>query len=343
MNAQQIEQLISGGAFPGEGKAVERMETHISWVLLSGRFAYKIKKPIQYPFLDFSTLEKRRYYCERELELNRRLTADMYLAVLPIRKADGRWLLGGEGGEVVDYAVQMRRQDTARQMNRLLERNEVTERDMRDLARQLARFHASATVIREPLNKSAMQDDFADIAKVQPFLAIHLGEPAAGAIAEAIQYSDHFLGAHKDRLRERIEEGFVIDGHGDLHSKNIFLPADSPAVIFDCIEFSDHFRQVDVLNELAFFCMDLDFYNSSKLAAPFLEAYFSEHPAMLTAEDQLIFSYYKLYRANVRVKVNALKTMQSPDEKEMKRRIFLVEQYLRLLRKYLSNVEAEVT
>lgn len=316
------------------------METHISWVILTQNYAFKIKKPLKYPFLDFSTLAKRKYYCQRELELNRRLTEGMYLAVLPIREQGAKITVGGESGRIVDYAVQMTRQDTDRQMNLLLEAGRVSKKDMRELARQMADFHAGAKIIQTAFDRESTLEDFADLAKVQPFLAIHLGERAAGVITQAIDYAGFFLAEHEGRFQERGQMGFVVDGHGDLHSKNIFLPEDGPAIVFDCIEFSDHFREVDVLNELAFFAMDLDFYGRPDLELAFLNAYLAYHPVLQTDEDQQIYDYYKLYRANVRVKINALKTMQSPDGEEMMQRMGLAKAYLALLEKYLAEVTA---
>lgn len=341
MNRQQIQQIIERQAFPDNPAEAQLMETHISWVILTRNYAFKIKKPMKYPFLDFSTLAKRKHYCERELILNRRLAKDMYLAVLPIRAGGEQFVIGGESGRIVDYAVQMTRQDNDRQMNLLLEAGRVSKKDMRELARQIAGFHAGARVIQTAFDRDSMLDDFADLSKVQPFLAIHLGERAAGLITQAIDYAAWFLTEHEERFRERIRLGFVVDGHGDLHSKNIFLPEEGPAVVFDCIEFSDHFREVDVLNELAFLGMDLDLYGRSDLEAAFLRAYLDRHQVLQTPEDQQIYLYYKLYRANVRVKINALKTMQSPDETEMKQRMVLTKDYLALLEKYLAEVTAD--
>lgn len=341
MNRQQIQEIIERGVFPDTPAQAELMETHISWVILTQDHAFKIKKPVKYPFLDFSTVAKRKYYCEREVALNRRLTQGMYLAVLPIRVRKERFVIGGESGRVVDYAVQMIRQNNDRQMNLLLETGRVSGEDMQDLARQIADFHAGARVVQTAFDRESMLDDFADLSKVQPFLAIRLGERAAGVIAKAIDYAGSFLTEHEDRFRERIQMGFVVDGHGDLHSKNIFLPEGGPAVIFDCIEFSDHFREVDVLNELAFLGMDLDLYGRSDLEAAFLRAYLDRHQVLHTPEDRQIYLYYKLYRANVRVKINALKTMQSPDEMETRQRMGLTKDYLGLLEKYLAKATAD--
>ena len=176
--------------------------------------------------------------------------------------------------------------------------------------------------------------DFADILIVKDFLSKELGDKAGEKIESAVAFSKQFLTKYRSRFEERQKMGFTIDGHGDLHSRNIFL-LDEP-VIFDCIEFNDHFRQVDVLSEIAFFCMDLDFYGKRELELHFLDKYLIEYPCIFTEEDHLIFEYYKLYRANVRTKVNALKAIQTKDGKERKYRLKLTGDYFFLMREYLS-------
>ena len=336
MNAQQIQQIINDRAFPDVPDGVQLMETHISWVILTKNFAFKIKKPLKYPFLDFLTLGKRNYYCHREIELNRRLTQDMYLKVLPIRIYKGKASIGGEKGKVLDFAVMMKRIDISRQMNVLLEAGCVNDLDMKRIAGQLTDFHKQAEVVKKELDLDAMQEDFADILSVRPFIDRKLGKTATEILEDSVSFSKHFLKTHATRLVERHQKGFVIDGHGDLHSKNIFLPEGGSAIIFDCIEFSDHFRQVDILNELAFFCMDLDFYNRSDLGASFLKYYKQEYPIFIRKEDWAIFRYFKLYRANVRVKINALKSEQEDDHREVKKRSGMVDAYFKLFERYLT-------
>ena len=280
-------------------------------------------------------LKKRKFYCEKELILNQRLTKDMYLAVVPIRKDGGSIAMEGTSGEVIDYAVKMRRMDESRQMNILLENGQVTNEHIAQIADQLAGFHKNAERIKGMPDIDAMKADFADILKVKNFIGQNIGSMGTKVLEEAVVFSEQFLNKHATRLQERHEKGFTIDGHGDLHSKNILL-LDQP-VIFDCIEFSDHFRQVDVLNELAFFCMDLDFYGQTDLATVFLKNYFSKHPCLFDEADHHIFKYYKLYRANVRAKVNALKAMQTTDTDELKKRLNLVKAYLDLMKRYIAS------
>jgi aminoglycoside phosphotransferase family enzyme len=141
MTKEQINKLILEGNSPGSCNKPELIETHISWVFLCDQFVYKIKKPIHYSFLDFSTVEKRKYYCQKEIELNRRLTEDIYLDVQPVNKLSDQFFIGNEEGEVIDYAVRMRKLDRDKQMNELLINDKVTETDIQNLSKKIANFH----------------------------------------------------------------------------------------------------------------------------------------------------------------------------------------------------------
>lgn len=342
MDTIHIQNILKNKAFPDVGGEVRLIETHISWVILTQNFAYKIKKPMRYSFLDFSTLGKRKFYCERELELNQRLAENMYLSVVPIRRGKKGAVIEGTDGEVMDYAVKMKRMDESRQMNILLENSEVKTEHIYNIAEKLSTFHAFTDNIETPIKISTMAEDFADILKVKRFIGKNLGQNVADKIDQSVVFSNAFLKKYAERIKERHAQGFTIDGHGDLHSKNIFLLDESEgyqSVIFDCIEFNDHFRQVDVLSELAFFCMDLDFYGKEDLEMLFLQNYLLKYPCIFNEADRQIFQYYKLYRANVRVKINALKAMQTMDEKELKKRMELVEDYFLLMKRYLVDLE----
>jgi len=310
MTSEELHSLLQNGRFPFPAPKRQLIETHISWVILSDSYAYKIKKPIDYSFLDFSTLEKRHYYCLRELELNRRLTEGMYLDVLPIRQEAGAFTLMGKQGSVVEYALLMRRMDNTRQMDKLLSRGLVTRTHMLQIARRLAAFHRNAERVPGAEEAEMLYADFADLNSVSDAVSGILGADAAAAVRSVVAFAGDFLHRHRRRLRRRHQLGWVIDGHGDLHSRNILL-LDKP-VIFDCIEFNDQLRTLDVLNEIAFFCMDLDYFGFPRLAEAFRTDYLNRMAAVQTAADRELFQYYKLYRANVRLKVNCLRSMQ-PD------------------------------
>ena len=147
MIQEQINSLLLEGEFPEVSAEKELIETHISWVLICHRFVYKIKKPIKYSFLDFSTLEKRKKYCKREIELNKRLTDDIYLDVVPIYRLNDHYKIGGKEGTVVDYAVRMLKMDRAKQMDQLLVQNKVTRSDIQNLPKKIAVFHGNTIII----------------------------------------------------------------------------------------------------------------------------------------------------------------------------------------------------
>ncbi len=337
MTSPQIHNLITSRYFIEKYGAAKLVETHISWVLLARNFVFKIKKPLYYSFLDFSTLEKRKYYCEHELTLNRRLTDGMYLAVVPIREKGSQIIIGDGEGEILDYAVKMKRMDETRQMNLLLEKGEVTLNHLDQLADLLANFHEKALIIKAPTNTASLQEDFADILKTSDFIGKTIGKDKATVIENSVAFSATFLKKHAAKILERHRQGFTIDGHGDLYSQNIFLPVNGKPIIFDCIEFSDHFRHLDVLNELAFFCMDLEYYGKPDLAEYFLEKYNLLNPSLFNQEDNNLFRYYKLYRANVRAKIGALKAMQMTDELLLTKQLKFVKNYLSLMERYMQE------
>jgi len=320
------------------GETVQHVaETHISWVVLTGAHAYKIKKPLQFSFLDFSTLEKRQFYCQRELTLNRRLASDIYLDVVPVKKTGSRHHIGPRPGAFCDYAVQMKKLDPALEMHRLLEAGRVTPTHIAAIARKLAPFHAKAEVIRRDFDAEGLKSLFNDLESALPVVEQHLSKADARTVKRAMAASNRFIDRHRGLFEKRIEAGLVRDVHGDLHSGNIFLC--KPPVIFDCIEFNDAFRQIDLLDEVAFFCMDLEAWGQPALSAAFLQCYRQALPTVITSDaDQRQLTYYQLYRANVRAKVEALEIPQLDDRAEIERLANTVRAYLQLMEGYLKKL-----
>lgn len=316
MTREQVQSLIDNGRFPGPKAPVELVETHISWVILTPAFAFKIKKPVRLPFLNFKTPEQRAFFCQEELRLNRRLAPEMYLDVLPIHlNADAApvMCLPGGGGTPVDYAVSMKRMDNNLQMDKLLRQNRVTTKDMEALAALLVSFHRSVKIRSNevPYQAGDNRADFDDLFRMEAVCTRFCATDAAGVLAEWRSQVGQFLDKHEVRLHERANSGFWVEGHGDLHARNIFLLPEGP-VVFDCIEFNPHFRRLDVLSELAFLCMDLEGSGHHELAQAFMQAYCREWPCIESPEDELLFLYFKAYRANVRLKVALLELGQHP-------------------------------
>lgn len=330
-----VDQLARLKKFPPFNEAT-LMETHISWVFLTNDFAYKIKKPVDLGFLDFTTLEKRRYYCFRELMLNRRLAPNIYEAVVPIYESKDYIGISGTKGNLVEYTVRMKRLDNAYRLDKCLKSGQVSIKLLGQLAHQIAQFHKRAEVATEPFSIHALQADFAGILQVTDWCRAHLGKALAQNLEDHVSAANNFLENYADRLQERYQLGYVIDGHGDLHARNIFLT--DPPVVFDCIEFSDHLRQVDMLDELAFLCLDFDFYRQETLEESFLAAYTKRNNIFIEDADQLIFIYFKWYRANVRFKVAALAQQQKTNSLESQSfQLFI--RYAELMEDYRSLLQ----
>ncbi len=335
MTQEQINNLITAGEFPEETIQKELVETHISWVILCDVFVYKIKKPVDYSFLNFSTLELRKHFCEREIFLNRRLTPDVYLEVLSVRDSGSKITIGAGDGAIIDYVVKMKKLDTTKQMDRLLQQGKVSFTDIGNLAERIASFHQTAEII-DNLDVMDIRVKFNDLDSIQETIFVQSGESYGKIIQETIAFSDQFLEGHKQLLADRLKAGFYRDCHGDLHSRNIFLlPAPTP---FDCIEFNDELRQIDVLNEVAFLCMDLDAFDRQDLSEEFLTHYNQFFPAMKTLEDRSLFVYYKMYRANIRAKVNGLRVMSARSDAERKTSLDTAEKYLTQMSQYLQEI-----
>jgi aminoglycoside phosphotransferase family enzyme len=336
MTKEQINRLISKGVFPDDSGKRELIETHISWVILCDQFVYKIKKPVHYSFLDFSTLEMRKHFCIREIELNKRLSENIYLDVQPIRRWQRIFIIGGNEGTIVDYAVKMNKMDREKQMDNLLVGNKVTAYDMKNLAEKIAFFHKHTGIIYKK-DLLDINEKFNDLGAEKEYLAKRLGNKYKRIISHAIEGSDLFLEKNKELLTSRVNEGFFRDCHGDLHSKNIFLlPAPLP---FDCIEFNDDFRQIDVLNEVAFLCMDLDAFGRKDLSSLFLHYYNQFFYTMKTSRDCSLFIYYKAYRANIRAKVNSLRAKSTKNNMDKTKALAASEKYLQLMNSYLKSTE----
>lgn len=305
MGREDIEALRGCLPFPSE-----LVETHISWVILGPERVYKIRKPVRYAFLDFSTPAKREADCHKELRLNRRFSPEVYLAVVPVRRLGEYWSLGDGNGEEMDHAVLMQRLDTQRQMDVLLRAGRVDESAMVSLADTLAAFHTVAERQRVGQDAHALWLDFADILKVEPSIREHLGERCASELQASAALARTIIRGLDGRLDQRMSEGFVRDGHGDLHTRNIFL-LERP-VLFDCLEFNDHLRQVDLLSEIAFLGMDLHAFGRDDLWEVFLERYRQRLQVIQVPEDGSLLDWFLWYRANVRLKVQALRAMQDP-------------------------------
>lgn len=335
MTQEEISRLISGGKFPEVTEERELLETHISWVIICDQFVYKIKKPIKYSFLDFSTLELRKHFCERELELNQRFAPNVYLDVLPIYETNGGFQIGSKSPTIIDYTLKMRKLEPEKRMDLLVSKNKISAEDIKNLAGRITDFHKTATLIYEK-DVLDIQKKFNDLADERKFLSQKLNADCGTLIEQAVKTSDTFLGRNENLLRERLNSGFVRDVHGDLHTRNIFLlPKPQP---FDCIEFNDAYRQIDILNEIAFLCMDLDALGRDDLSDLFLAQYNLLLPVIRNEAERKLFIYFKSYRANVRAKVNSLRAKSASSKTDKIKALAEVRRYLTLMRRYLKSL-----
>ncbi len=305
-----IAALLEPARYPGDVQRVELVQTHISWVLLAGDFAYKIKKPVKLSFLDFSTLAARQRYCENELRLNRRFAPDLYLEVLAIGNTpqDPRW---GGPGTPIDYAVKMRRFDEAGRLDRICARGELQASHLSDLADTVSAFHQAAAVATQdsPFGSPAqiiapMRDNFDALLEGLPTVDLPSRLKALRAWTEK-QFAEL-----TPLLQARKQGGWVRECHGDLHLANLVL-IDQRVRMFDGIEFSDSLRWIDVASEVAFTYVDLLAHQQSGLADWFIDEYLSRTGDY---EAALLLRFYGVYRAMVRAKVAAIRTRQTQDD-----------------------------
>jgi hypothetical protein len=299
-----VRSLLECAAWPHPADRVHRIETHLSSVLLVGEFAYKIKKPVNLGFVDYSTLGRRLTSCEDEIRLNRRLAPDIYLEVVPITGTVQAPQLGGPG-EPIEFAVKMRRFDEGLLLSAHPElwTRELVER----LGREFARFHAGVQI--SPPDNECGQPDVVVAPMRQNFEQIRLlkhGDEMLARIARLEAWTEAQFDAFRPQLAARKANGFVREGHGDLHLGNIAMSGADP-IVFDGIEFSCTLRCIDVMNEIAFLAMDFEHRARPDLAAWFVSAYLEE-----TGDygGLPLLPFYMVYRAIVRAKVAALRLQQ---------------------------------
>lgn len=278
------------------------IETHISWVFFATPFVFKVKKPVDFGFLDFSSLEKRRYFCAREIELNRRLAPEIYCGVLPIyRRADGFTFDGN--GEVVEYCVQMKELQDGFFLHQLLARGLVSDKEVNRVISRLQEFYGSETVLPkkegwgtpEKLRITTNEN----LALSEKFVSNTI---TPGAFAAIRLFTDNFYHSYADLLNDRVRQGRIRDCHGDLRLEHIHLAPNS-ITIFDRIEFNDRLRFIDIANDLAFLAMDFDFEGHRHFGDVLLQnaARAFDDPDLLKLTD-----FYKCYRAAVRGKVESI-------------------------------------
>lgn len=320
--AELVAALSQPACYPHHPDQVEMIQTHISVVFLAGAEVYKLKKPVRFSFLDYSTLPLRQYFCHEEVRLNHRLAPTVYLGVVPVLRIGNEYRIreavNMKEATVVEYLVRMRRLPPERTLDSLIAAGHITKEDIHALAKRLTHFHHTASTKDAAVYGApevvwqALADNFHETAS---FVGQTINEQQYSFIQD---FSRQFFTAHQELLKQRIAQDRVREGHGDLRCEHVYF-LDQGITIIDCIEFSPRLRTCDVASELAFLAMDLELHGAPTFASELIHTYATQ------ANDTDLFRllpFYQCYRAYVRGKVESLKSREPeipPEEQERAR------------------------
>ncbi len=325
-SAEKLAFLGRPEAYPHAPREVATRETHMSWVFLAGDRVYKLKKPVRFPFLDFSTLARRETACRAEIVLNRRLARDVYLDVAPLTAGPGGLSIGGDG-TVVDWLVVMRRLEEGGTLEDAIVFGTIGRAQLDKLVSALAQFYRAArrVFISPDLHLVGWRRNVAINRRVllEPQLGL-----AAGPVRSIDRVQRRFLAEKGELLRRRAIDGHIVDGHGDLRPEHIWL--DDPIRIIDCLEFNPALRAVDPLDEVAFLCLECE-----RLGSPWAADHLRRRMtrALHTPPDEPLFAFYRCYRATLRARL-AIAHLLEPDPRTP-------EKWPRLARIYLRFAQAD--
>jgi aminoglycoside phosphotransferase family enzyme/predicted kinase len=297
-----VQGLLEPKAYPEATERIELVQTQMSFVLLTDNYVYKVKKAVNLGYLDYTTLEKRRFFCQREVELNQRLCPEVYLGVVPITREGSSVIVEGKG-EAIEYAVKMRRLPQQAMMDELLAGNRVTPEMITKVAQKLAAFHKRAetsdSISAFGEIKAISKNTEENFTQTEKYIGNTISQEKYQRIKA---YTDNFMKKNAALFQKRIAGGRIRDCHGDLHAAHVCFT--DGICIYDCIEFNDRFRYSDVAAEVAFLAMDLDHYGWADLARRFVSAYVDKSQDKGLAR---LLNFYKCYRAYVRGKVESFK------------------------------------
>ena len=340
MIRSMLKSLLKPEAYPEPTTSVELVQTHVSWIFLTDDHAYKIKKPVDFGFLNFSTIDRRRFYCNEEIKFNSRLCPDIYEGVVELRETTvGAAFLGD--GPVIDYAVKMKRLPAESMLDRLVENNIVQVAEMREVARVIAEFHRTASTSHAVAEYGHLdrilfnwQENFEQTIRYENTT---LPAPERELIRAWVS---SFAANNSETFNQRVAAGFIRECDGDIHLENICLTNGS-VFIFDCIEFNERFRCCDTAADVAFLLMDLDFHGRHDLSEEVITAYLETSGDSGMME---LIVFYKLYRAFVRGKIESLHMLDSGiDPPEQSRAKTKAIRYFRLARGYIERTRLQPT
>ena len=311
MNENWINNLLQAEPFPHPVQTLECRETHISWVILTGEFAYKIKKPLDLGFLNYKTLADRKFFCEEELRLNRRFAPDLYLAVVPITGSPEHPRVDGDG-DAFEYAVKMRQFSEQDLLDNVAVRGELDDKLALRLADQVAAFHKTLEPCF-PQEGAGTPDSFAFLMRqnLEQIRAYPLKQSDADILGDVDRWAEQQYGTCNEFMRLRVEQGFIKECHGDLHLGNIAL-VDNEIVFFDGIEFSADIRTMDSIAEIAFMVMDLHARSLADVAETVLQRYIEDSN---DTDGLKLLAQYCCYYSIVRAKVRLMSV--APDTEDL--------------------------
>ncbi len=325
--------LLNPKTYPDRPPFIKFVETHISLLFLTGNHVYKIKKPVDFGFLNFTSLEKRKFFCEQEVKLNRRLSPAIYLGVVRITQEGERIHLEGEG-EPVEYAVKMKQIPEENLMDKLLERGQVTPKMIEAVSGKLVQFYFSAETndhIKSFAKPARVkQDTDENFEQTERYIDVTISKEIFGEVKNK---TNAFFERNEKIFEQRITSDRIRDCHGDLRLEHIFWGDEIS--IFDCIEFNQRFRYTDVAADIAFLAMDLDYHGREDLSGHLIGAYVAESGDHDLME---VLDFYKCYRAYVRGKVESFRLDDSHiPEKEKKEALKRAQNYFGLARRYAQK------
>ena len=325
--------LLNPKIYPDHPKEVGFFETHISLLFFTGNHVYKVKKPVDFGFLDFTSLEKRKFFCVQEVNLNRRLSPEIYLGVVKITKDGNQILLDGRG-EVVEYAVKMKQIPEELLMDKLLEKKQVTSKMIEAVSEKLVHFYFTAETNESIKSfgrpERVKQDTDENFEQTIRYMGVTIPKDVYEEIKNK---TNDFFRTGEPILYQRMASDKIRDCHGDLRLEHIFW--DKEISIFDCIEFNERFRYTDVAADIAFLAMDLDYHGREDLSEHLISAYIGE-----SGDYELmgVLDFYKCYRAYVRGKVESFR-LDDPNipEKEKEEALKRAQKYFNLSYRYAQR------
>jgi aminoglycoside phosphotransferase family enzyme/predicted kinase len=337
MTHSKLVHAMSSPDFYGHNPdSVQLLQTHISFIFIAGDLVYKVKKAVDFGFLDFTTLEKRKFYCDEELRLNRRLASEIYLEVVPIGEDESGNLSLDAGDTIIDYAVKMKRLPEEKMLNRLISEGKVDDSVMDRIAKRVYEFHRDAATGGEIDRIGGIDTIRHNHDENFEQTMQYIGTSIARDRYRFIQsYAENFLRKNRSLFEERVAGHRIRDCHGDLHLQHICIGDE--ILVFDCIEFNERFRYLDVAAEVAFLSMDLDFNGYRGHASTFVNSYLRYSS---DSKIKKLLNFYKCYFAYVRGKVTSFKIDdEAIEEREKKEAIETASRYFELAYSYAASLE----